>query len=107
MRLKHYNRLYNFSAHIIDIRVAIISADAFVEVRHGILRLRCGPILCGTIVSLKSHIGFNTGGFNKSLVRLDIHEELSIPLHFLPTYKVDDSDGTTLEGVPTRRELCS
>jgi hypothetical protein len=58
MRLKYEHYSYDFSAHIVDIQVTTVGADAFSEVRHGILRLKCGPMLRRTIESLKSHIEF-------------------------------------------------
>jgi hypothetical protein len=84
-RLADYS--YRFYSHIRDVQVVATGADVFGEVCHGNLRLQCGPMLRGTIMSLKSQIELNSIGAHNIIILQDEAEKLDTLLYLTVIFK--------------------
>jgi hypothetical protein len=70
-----------------DVQVVTTGADAFGEVCHGNLRLQCGPMLRGTIMSLKSQIELNSIGAHNIIILQDETEKPDTLLYLTVIFK--------------------
>lgn len=61
--------------------------DAFGEVCHGNLRLQCGPMLRGTIMSLKSQIELNSIEVHNIIILQDEAENPDTLLYLIAIFK--------------------
>jgi hypothetical protein len=78
---------YHFYSHIRDVQVVATGADVFGEVCHGNLRLQCGPMLRGKIMSLKSQIELNSIGAHNIIILRDEAEKLDTLLYLTVIFK--------------------
>jgi hypothetical protein len=69
------------------VQVVTTGADAFGEVCHGNLRLQCGPMLRGTIMSLKSQIELNSIGAHNIIILQDEAEKPDTLLYLTVIFK--------------------
>jgi len=70
-----------------DVQVVTTGADAFGEVCHGNLQLQRGPMLRGTIMSLKSQIELNSIGAHNIIILKDEAEKPDTLLYLTVIFK--------------------